>query len=191
MILDLQRLSRQSYTALHIVLATVSRSCVYHSVLLRISQNGLTTSLIDGIEVHGQLLLRQRVRIGTLRIHLVTYLVAHLVEVVCLIAQVTADGVASGIVEYHDVVELYFPQTFHATIVPMRPFNVRLALEYGQSMLRQRHGQRCLRDARTVADLRHKQVVTRQQRLLQRTGRNNVVLEKEQVDEIDSHQCKH
>ncbi len=103
----LQGLSRQSDTAFHIVLAAIGRTGVYHSVFSLILHNSLPSCLIDGIEIDRQLLLRERVRVGAFRIHLVAYLVAHLIEVVGLIARIGADGVACGIVEHHDVVELY------------------------------------------------------------------------------------
>ena len=190
-VLDLQRLTRQSHAALDVVLTTIGRTCINDAILLLVIDNLLTASLIDGVEVQRQLLLRQRVRIRTLRIHLITHLVAHLIEVVSLIASIRTDGVASRIVEHHDIVKLYLAQTFYATIVPVGPFDVRFALEQRQCMLCQGHCQRCLRNTRTITHLRHEEVVTRQQRLLQRTRWNDVVLKEKEVDEVDGYECKH
>ena len=109
----------------------------------------------------------------------------------CLILRVGADGVAGRIVEHHDVVQFYITKTFHTTIVPMGPLDVRLRTDEGQRVLRERHGKRCLRDARTIADLRHEEVVARQQRFLERRGRYDVVLEEELIDEVDGDKCEH
>ena len=127
----------------------------------------LSACLIEGVEVQGQLFLCQRVRIGTLWVDLIPYLVAHLIEIVGLILRCRTDGVASREVEYDDVVQFHLTQAFYAAIVPMGPFNIRLALKQGQCVLGQGHGQRGFGNTRTVAYLRYEQVVTRQQRLLQ------------------------
>ena len=50
-ILDLQRLTRQTDTALYIVFTTICRTGVYHAILLLVLHNSLTSSLIDGIEI--------------------------------------------------------------------------------------------------------------------------------------------
>ena len=70
----------------------------------------------------------------------------------------------------------------------MGPVNITLTLHHGQRVLGQRHRQRGLWDTGTVTHLRHKKVVTRQQRLLQRTGWNHIVLKEELVDEIDGYE---
>ena len=73
----------------------------------------------------------------------------------------------------------------------MGPLDITLTLHDGQRVLRQWHCQRCLRNTGTVADFRYEQVVTRQQRFLQRTRWNHVILEEELIDEIDGHQGKY
>ena len=166
-ILDLQRLTGQSYAAFYVVLATICRTGVNQSVFTRIAFNGLASGLIDGVIVQWQLLQRQRVGIGTLGVHLITYLVTHLVEVVGLILRCRADGIASREVEYDDVVQLHLTQTLYTTVVPVRPLDIALALKQGQRVLGQRHGQRGLGNTGAIAHLRYEQVVTRQQRLLQ------------------------
>ena len=183
-VLNLQCLSRQTHTALHIVLTTIGGACVNQTILLWIGLNGLFASLIDGVEV-------KRIRIRTLWIGLVTYLIAHLIEVVSLILGRRTNGVTSGIVEHHDIVELNLAQALHSAIVPMGPFDIRLAFEQRHGVLCQRHGQWGLRNTRSIAYLRDEEIVARQEALLQRTRWNDIVLEEEQVDEIDSHQGKH
>ena len=51
MVLDLQRLSRQSNTAFHVVLSTISRTCNNLAILHLILSDGLSSCLIDGIKV--------------------------------------------------------------------------------------------------------------------------------------------
>ena len=84
-VLDLQCLTRQTHTTLHIVLATICWTSVNDTILLRVLLNSLLTCLIDGLKVARQLFLCQRVRVRTLRIELITNLVAHLIVVVSLI----------------------------------------------------------------------------------------------------------
>ena len=50
-IFDLQRLSWQTHTALHVVLATVCRTRVDDTIFLLVLLDSLLTSLIDSIEV--------------------------------------------------------------------------------------------------------------------------------------------
>ena len=83
--------------------------------------------------------------------HLVAYLVGQ--AVVVLVLLVEGHGVASGIVEHHDVVELHVAKSLHTTVVPMRVVEIALAVEYGQCVLRERHVKRCLRNARPVRQL--------------------------------------
>ena len=166
-VLDLQRLSRQTHTTLHVVLATVGGTGDNITILREVGSNLGTTGGIDGLEIFQALFRAERIRVGTLRIELVAYTVAHLVEVVGLILGCRAKGIAGREVEHDDVVELHLAQALHATVVPMRPFDIRLALKDGHRVLCQRHGQRRLRNAGAIAHFRHKQVVTRQQRLLQ------------------------
>ena len=73
----------------------------------------------------------------------------------------------------------------------MGPVEIALALHHGQSVLGQRHRQRGLRDTGSVGDFRHKQIVTRQQRFLQRARWYHVVLEKKLIDEINGHEGEH
>ena len=123
-VLNLKSLPRQSHTTLHIVLTTVSRTCVYQSVFLRVLLDCLSASLIDGAVIKRQLLQCQRIRVGALRIHLIAHLIAHLVKVISLVAWVATDGITCRVVEHHDVVELNLAQALDATIVPMGPLKV-------------------------------------------------------------------
>ena len=99
----------------------------------------------------------------------------HLVVVLSLIGLVAQQGVASRIVEDDDVVEFYVSQTLHTAVVPVRPLDVALAVEDRHGMLGKRHGERCLRDARSVAHLGDGEVVAREEALLQGRGGNDVV----------------
>lgn len=101
------------------------------------------------------------------------------------------EGIACREVEYYDIIQLHLAQTLHTAIVPMGPLDITLTFHNGQRVLRQRHCQRCLRNTGTVADFRYEQVVTRQQRFLQRARWNHVILEEELIDEIDGHQGKY
>ena len=92
--------------------------------------------------------------------------VNRLIIVLCLILVARHDGVAGGEVEHYHVVEPYISQSFHAPIVPVGPLYVALAIQYGKGVLREWHGERGLRDARTIAQLAHTKVVTGEKRLL-------------------------
>ena len=70
----------------------------------------------------------------------------------------------------------------------MGPVYITLTLHHRQRMLSQRHRQWRLRNTRTITHFRYKQIVPRQQGLLQRTRWNDIVLEEELVDEIHGHQ---
>ena len=160
---DFKCLSWQTDTAFHIVLTTVSRTGDDLTVFIGILKDGITSSLIDDLEVVEALLCRERVRIRTVRIDLIANTVAHLVIVVCLILRGRTECVASREIEHHDVVQLYLAQSLHTTVVPVGPVEVALALHDGQGVLCQRHRQGSLRDTGTIGDLRHKQIVARQQ----------------------------
>ena len=123
-VLNLQCLTRQTHTALHIILATICRTRINDAILLSVLLDGLLTSLIDGLEVARQLLLRQRIRIWTLRIQLITNLIAHLIVVISLILRSRTDGVACREVKDDDIVQFYLTQALDSTIVPMGPFDI-------------------------------------------------------------------
>ena len=192
-VLHLQRLTGQTHAALHVVLAAVGGSRGYRAILHGVRQQILTAHLVDILIQLIHLLLVHRREVGhahILRIQLLTVVVHHAV-ILRLVGKLRENGVAGGIVEHHDVVQLHIAQTFHTTVVPVRPLYVRLRADERQRVLRERHRQRCLRDARAIAHLRHKQVVAREQALLQRAAGNDVVLEEELVDEVDGDQGKH
>ena len=106
------------------------------------------------------LLLRSEFRhVRMVHYQLTAVRIAHLIVVGSLILRVRHERVACRIVEHHDVVELNLAQAFCAAIVPLRPFDVRLAAEHGQRVLCERHGEGRLRYARTIAYLAHEEVV--------------------------------
>ena len=190
-VFNLERLSRQSYTTFHIVLTTVGRTGDNLTILGTIAPKFSTTCSIDGIEVTDTILCRQRVWIRTVRIELVSDGITHLIIVVCLILGGRTEGIACREVEYDDIIQLDVAQSLHTAIVPMGPFDITLTFYDGQRMLCQRHRQRRLWNTWTVTDFRYKQIITRQQRFLQRTRWNHVILEEELIDEIDGHQGKY
>ena len=100
-------------------------------------------------------------------------------------------GVASRIVEHNDVVELHLAQSLGTLVAPLRPLDVRVTVDNGQRVLRQRQRERSLRLARSVAHLRHKEVVAYEQRLLKRRRRDDVVLEEVDVDEVNGYEGEH
>ena len=191
MILDLERLSGQSHATLHIVLAAVGGTGDNLTILCLVLTDGLATSLIDGVEVFHPHVGSQGIRVRTVRIELIANAIAHLVIVIRLILRSRAKGIASREVEHYDVVQFYLTQSLHTTVVPMGPLDKAFTLHHRQRVLGQRHRQRGLGDTRSIANLRHEEIVARQQRFLKRTRWNDVVLEKELVDEVDGYQSKH
>ena len=166
-VLYLQSLSGQTHAALHVVLAAVDGSARHGAVGRRI---GIDDAAAVGIQLCEEvaLLLAWHLRevgqiasvllgIGTL-----AQSVGKTIEVLGLILVGCAERIACGIVEYYDVVLLNCAQSLGTLIAPLWPADVRLAFEYGQRVLCQRHGEGSLWLARTVAHLRHEQIVARQ-----------------------------
>ena len=167
MVLYLQSLSGQTHAALHIVLAADDWSARHGAVGRRI---GVDDAAAVGIQLCEEvaLLLAGHLRevgqiasvlfgIGTL-----AQSVGKTIEVLGLVLVGCAERIACGIVEHYDVVLLYCAQSLGTLIAPLRPADIRLASEHGQGVLCQRHGEGCLWLARTVAHLRHEQIVARQ-----------------------------
>ena len=168
LILYLKCLSWKSDAALHIVLATVNRASHNLTELVGILCNVLTSLLI--VERIERSLLRTS-EIGEVKTvvnNLAADVIAQSVEVGILCLQ--RHGVARWVVEHHDVVQLHLAKALHAAIVPVRPFDVRLASaeQCRHGVLSKRHGKRSLRNARSVAHLAHKQIVADKQRLFKR-----------------------
>ena len=190
-VFDLQGLTRQTNAALDIVLAAVGGTVVDHAILHRILHDIFPSQVIDHIEVVELSLAVECSRIDGIGVlglvELRTKVVAHRVVTVGELV-LSENGVTGRIVEDHDVVELHMAKTLHAAVVPMRPLDVALGVDDGQRVLRKRHGKRCLRDTGTVAELGNKEVVAREQALLQGTRRDDVVLESEEVDEVHGHE---
>ena len=169
LVLDLQHLSRHSDAALHIVFAAVSGARVNHAI------DGLVLHEIvapQGVGLAEEVALLQEAHRGEVDVRLLLHeeafarVIDHLVVVLSLIGLVAQQGVASRIVEDDDVVEFYVSQTLHTAVVPVRPLDVALAVEDRHGMLGKRHGERCLRDARSVAHLGDGEVVAREEALL-------------------------
>ena len=98
---------------------------------------------------------------------LVTDTISHAVVVACQVVLGRSHRVARGIIEYDDVAQFYLSQSFHAAIVPMGILQVTLATEDGQRVLGQGHCQRRLRNAGSVTEFRHEEVVAREQGFLE------------------------
>ncbi len=131
-VLYLQRLSGQSHAALHVVLAAVGGSRLDVAKLVPVVLDGCLAAVVDVAEefqaLHGGHGVEQLLHVGgqgppCLLVDVVAQLIAHLV-VACLVGQLGADGVAGGIVEHHDVVQLHMSQSADAPVVPVRPFYV-------------------------------------------------------------------
>ena len=162
-VLYLECLSGKSHTTLHVVLATVCRTCHHLAVDRFVVLYILTTCIIQELVVVPALLTVQRVNVRFVLYQLTTEGVAHLIVVGSLILYVAYEGVASRIVEHHDVVEFYLTQSFDTTVVPVRPLYVRLTLKDRQCVLRKRHCQRSLGYSGSIGHLRHEEIVAREQ----------------------------
>ena len=164
-VLNFQGLSRQSHTTLHIVLATVYRTCHDFAKHLLVLVDILSAYLIIMVEHHALLFGIQCVHVYRIA-QFLTRLIAQAIDVFC--RHIYRYGIARREVEHHDVVKLHFAQSLHTLIIPCRPFEVRLGVDYRQSMLGKRHVERSLWNTRAIASLAHEQVIAHQQRLFQR-----------------------
>ena len=165
----LECLSWQADTTLHIVLSTVNRTPTYFSIFLRIKANILATQLVDAVEV---LTLFQLCHIPKLRLSACLLLVKSCTKSVAhgivfgLVSDIADDGVACGIVEHDDIVELDRLGS-HSLVLPLWPLDVALASER-KCVLAERHMKRRLRHSWTVAHLAYEQIVTYEQTFLER-----------------------
>ena len=183
-VLDLQRLSRQSHAALHVVLAAVGGAARYFAELLGVlayigCAGGVhiiiyTLLLLvaclwqergsggndDGLRENRRSVCRLRAQ------QLVANLIGEAVVVLILLRE--RHGVAGGIVEHHDVVHFHIAQSLHAAVVPVRVLEIAFAVDDRQRVLRHGHRERRLRNARAVGQFAHEQVVAREQRLFER-----------------------
>ena len=160
-IYDLQRVSRGAYAAFHVVLPPVHRA--HYDItedILALVHGALTVVVAEGVVI------------GVLH--------------------ALADGIACGEVEDHDVAFLGRVPACKAFVAPLRAFYVTLAAAepVGESVLHERHGERRVGHTRTVTHLAHAEEIAYAQALLQRTGRNLIVLENVLVDEIDCDERK-
>ena len=194
MVLDLEGLSGQSHTALHIVLTTVGRTAADVAKIRGHAGQIVAAQPVDFTIVAALLHRVHAAHIGRSTVLLLIEVGAEAVDhrvVLGGIALFGEDAVAGRIVEHHNVIKLHMAQALHAAIVPVGPGDVAVGIDYGQRVLGERHGERGLRDAGAIAHLAHKEIVAREQTLLKRRRGDDIVLEEEEVDEVDSHQCKH
>ena len=193
-VLYLQSLTGQTYAALHVVLAAVDGACLYSAELRRVLVDELAAC---GVELREEVVLLLLCgEIGYLAVVLLSPLllagsVGDGVEVAAPVLGRGENGVASRVVEHNDVVELHLAQSLSALVAPLRPLDIRVAVDNGQRVLRQRQRERGLRLARAVAHLRHEEVVAYEQRLLKRRRRDDVVLEEVDIDEVNGYKGEH
>ena len=192
-VLDFERLSGQSHAAFHVVFAAVGGSRTDVTELYGVVFQVVTTERIHVLVHIVNLLLIHRREVGIAEI-LQINLLARVIDqaiILRLVGNFGENRVACGVVEHHDVVQFDLSESLHAAIVPMRPGNIRFRADERQRVLRERHCQRRLRDARAVTDFRHEEIVAREQRFFQRRRGDDVVLEEELVDEIDGDEGEH
>ena len=191
-VLDLECLSRQAHTALHIVLSAVHGACVYmpevslvhaHILLAQVVYLAVEIPLLQGSHASQ---LRQAAML--LFPQLSAYTIAERV-ILGLIRHLGDDGISGRIVEDHYVVQFDGLGT-HTLVVPLGPLDVALAsTQYiGQGVLHHGHMERCLRYTWTVGHLVDHQIIAHQKALLQRTAGDVVVLEEIGVEEVYCYQ---
>ena len=167
-VLDLEELSGQSDTALHVVFAPVGRTHDDVAVGAALTCDELFTHPIDGVELRhlclGALSAHRRQFDAVVLVDLLTRAVTEVIEVV---GPVNGHGVACRVVEHDDVAQLHLSQAGHTAVFPLGPFEIAAGVDARDGVLCERQGERCLRDARPVAELRYEQVVTGQERLLE------------------------
>ena len=160
-ILYLQGISRQTDATLYIILAAVHRTYYNITIHLRVGTDQITAGIVVKV-VDGTLLVtRQAVHIDFIGINTLSFPISQAVEIFLL--PVECYRIACRKVEHDNIVQLYFSETRYTFIFPLRPFNVRFGVEYRQCMLRQWHGERGIRHARTVTHLAYVKEVAYQQ----------------------------
>ena len=196
-VLYLKRLAGKAHAALHVVLAAVYGARVYLAESLSVGVGGDVAAAygVRLVEVVALLLARHGVEVGRgaeLSVEeLLAEGVCHAVVVLRLPARLGADGVAGRVVEHHDVVDLDGPEALGTLVLELRPLYVRLQPYHRERVLGEGHGEGGHGLARAVAHLRHEEVVAREQRLLKRRRRYDVVLEEEYVDEVHGDEREH
>ncbi len=118
-------------------------------------------------EVIDDLLLRPREVVkGDGGGELFSKVVAEPIEIGSLIIDIRHNGVARGVVEDNDVVQLDRPKTFDAAVFPLGLLDVGLAVQHRNRVLRQGQGKGSVGDTRSVAQLTDEEVVAREERFL-------------------------
>ena len=168
-VLNLEGLAWQTHTTLHIIFPSVSRTGGHTAVHIGFGGHNL---LSDAIKLVPHLLLllslqrfHQRYLIALFRGRHTSLFIA---EAVVVTIVRNGHRISCWVVEHHNVSPFHFAEALHAAIFPLRPFDVRLAVQHRDSVLRQGHSEGCLRNAWPITHLAHQQEVARHQRLLQR-----------------------
>ena len=126
--LDLQRIAGQAYATFYIVFTTVNGAYDNVTVHSRIGTDEVTSGIVVQI-IDGTLLLAcQAVHIHLVGIHAFSFFVSKGIEV-CLL-EVGGYRVACREVEHHNIVQFHFAEARHTFVFPLRPFDVRLGVEY-------------------------------------------------------------
>ena len=172
-VLYLQRLSGQAHAAFHIVFAAVdgARHDAFKPLHIGVGHDVGTSCGIHLVKVLALLEAVHRVEVSNALVachQLLAIGIHHLVIVRPLPAFANAQGVASGKVEHHDVVQLHMSEALGTLILPLWPLDVALAAKHGQRVLCEGQRERCLRFAGAIAHLRHEEIVACEQRLFER-----------------------
>ena len=126
--LDLQRIAGQAYATFYIVFTTVNGAYDNVTVHSRIGTDEVTSGIVVQI-IDGTLLLAcQAVHIHLVGIRAFSFFVSKGIEV-CLL-EVGGYRVACREVEHHNIVQFHFAEARHTFVFPLRPFDVRLGVEY-------------------------------------------------------------
>ena len=154
-----KRLSGKSHTPLYIVLATVYGAGNHFAISTGILIDIFTACLIIIIKHHPLLFGSHSGHIHRFS-QFFTGLIAHTINII--IGHICHHRISGREIKHHNIIQLHIPQTFYTLIVPLRKFQIRLAIENRQCMLCQRHVQRSLRYAGTITQLADKQIITHQ-----------------------------
>ena len=126
--LDLQRIAGQAYATFYIVFTTVNGAYDNVTVHSRIGTDKITSGIVVQVVDSTLLLACQAVHIHLVGIHAFSFFVSKGIEV-CLL-EVGGYRVACREVEHHNIVQFHFAEARHTFVFPLRPFDVRLGVEY-------------------------------------------------------------
>ena len=161
MVDNLQIVARQTYAALHVVLAAVHRTIHHLSEIFRMlvyhTASQLNATLTELVAV----IFLQRCWILLLE----TFDVATCI--VIRILHIVGNSVASREVEHNDVIAFNLTESFQTTIFVFRMVEIALCVDYRKRVLTKRKVDWSDRHTRPVAHLVDPQIVAHKKRFLQ------------------------